>query len=194
MPAGNLIDLADLAGNQSGQADYSMLPGFFEVFAKDTLHIWTPQELVAFSFAVTPAFLSGEHYQYSNTNTVLLGMVIEAVTGPLLGEVLAARVFRPLGLSGTSYPTSAKLPPPTPRPMRSTSSRVASTISRSSARLHWRVPAPSHPHCPTCSCGATRWVSARSSVRNARVCANRARKGHQRPRVRPLRPGDRADR
>ena len=116
VPNGHLIDLADLAGNQSGLADYSAQPGFIEVFAKDTLHVWTPQELVAFSFAVEPAFLPGAQYQYSNTNTVLLGMVIEAVTGQLLGGVLAARIFRPLGLSGTSYPSSANLPPPTPTP------------------------------------------------------------------------------
>ncbi|MDM0029671.1 serine hydrolase domain-containing protein [Variovorax saccharolyticus] len=116
VPNGNLIDLADLAGNQSGLADYSMQPGFFEVFVKDTLHVWTPQELAAFSFAVTPAFLPGEQYQYSNTNTVLLGMVIEAVTGQLLGDALTTRIFRPLGLNGTSYPSSANLPPPTPTP------------------------------------------------------------------------------
>jgi len=116
VPNGNLIGLLDLAGNQSGLADYSMQPGFLEVFVKDTLHVWTPQELVAFSFSVKPTFLPGEQYQYSNTNTVLLGMVIEAVTGQRLADVLASRIFNPLGLSGTSYPTSAQLPPPTPTP------------------------------------------------------------------------------
>jgi D-alanyl-D-alanine carboxypeptidase len=38
------------------------------------------------------------------------------VTGQSLADVLAARIFRPLGLSGTSYPSSADLPPPTPTP------------------------------------------------------------------------------
>lgn len=114
VPNGSLISLSDLAGNQSGLADYSMQPGFFEVFVKDLLHVWTPQELVAISFAVKPSFLPGEQYEYSNTNTVLLGLVIEAVTGLPLGDVLAAQIFRPLGLTGTSYPSSATLPPPAP--------------------------------------------------------------------------------
>lgn len=114
VPNGSLIGLADLAGNQSGLADYSVQPGFIEAFVKDFLRVWTPQELVAFSFAVPPSFLPAEQYEYSNTNTVLLGMVIEAVTGLPLGEVLAAQIFRPLGLTGTSYPTSATLPAPTP--------------------------------------------------------------------------------
>lgn len=114
VPNGNLISLADLAGNQSGLADYSMQPGFFEAFFKDTLHVWTPRELVTLAFAVPPSFLPGQQYEYSNTNTVLLGLVIEAVTGLPLGDVLASQIFRPLGLTGTSYPSSAALPPPAP--------------------------------------------------------------------------------
>lgn len=114
VPNGSLISLADLAGNQSGLVDYSMQPGFFEVFVKDTLHVWTPRELLALSFAVPPSFLPGAQYEYCNTNTVLLGLVIEVVTGLPLAEVLAARIFRPLRLSGTSYPSSAALPPPAP--------------------------------------------------------------------------------
>jgi len=116
VPNGDLIGLADLAGNQSGLVDYSMQRAFLDVFVKDTLHVWTPQELVAFSFAVQPTFLPGEQYQYSNTNTVLLGMVIEAVTGRPLAEMLATHIFNPLGLTGTSYPASPSLPPPTPTP------------------------------------------------------------------------------
>lgn len=114
VPNGSLISLADLAGNQSGLADYSVQPGFIEVFVKDFLRVWTPQELVAISFAVPPSFLPGEQYEYSNTNTVLLGLVIEAVTGLPLGDVLTAQIFRPLGLTGTSYPLTATLPPPAP--------------------------------------------------------------------------------
>lgn len=116
VPNGHLISLADLAGNQSGLVDYSMQKAFLEIFVKDTRHVWKPEELVAFSFAVKPTFLPGEQYEYSNTNTVLLGMLIEAVTGQPLADVLAARIFHPLGLSGTFYPTSPNLPPPTPTP------------------------------------------------------------------------------
>ncbi|MGF6345325.1 serine hydrolase domain-containing protein [Variovorax sp. W2I14] len=114
VPNGSLISLADLAGNQSGLADYSMQPGFIEAFVKDFLRVWTPRELVAISFAVPPSFLPGEQYEYSNTNTVLLGLVIEAVTGLPLADVLAAQIFRPLALTGTSYPSTATLPPPAP--------------------------------------------------------------------------------
>ncbi|MBH1965291.1 MAG: beta-lactamase family protein [Comamonadaceae bacterium] len=114
VPNGDLINLGDLAGNQSGLADYSVQPGFGQALLENTLRVWTPQELLAFSFAVEPAFLPGAQYQYSNTNTVLLGLLIEQVTGQSLPEVLAAQIFRPLGLRGTIYPFSAVLPAPTP--------------------------------------------------------------------------------
>jgi D-alanyl-D-alanine carboxypeptidase len=114
VPNGNLISLADLAGMQSGLADYSAQPDFQNAFVENPLRVWTPQQLVAFAFAVTPTFLPGAQYQYSNTNTVLLGMVVEAVTGLPLADVLAVQILKPLALTGTTYPSSAALPPPTP--------------------------------------------------------------------------------
>lgn len=116
VPNGHLISLADLAGNQSGLVDYSQQPGFFEIFADDFTHVWTPQELLAFAFAVKPAFLPGEQYQYSNTNTVLLGVILEKARGQPLAELLGAQILRPLGLNGTHYPQTPELPPPAPVP------------------------------------------------------------------------------
>lgn len=116
VPNGHLISLADLAGNQSGLADYSQQPGFFEIFAADFAHVWAPQELLAFSFAVEPTFLPGEQYQYSNTNTVLLGVILEKARGQTLAELLGAQILRPLGLNGTRYPFTPDLPAPAPVP------------------------------------------------------------------------------
>lgn len=116
VPNGHLISLADLAGNQSGLADYSQQQGFFEIFAEDFQHVWEPQQLLALAFAVEPAFLPGERYHYCNTNTVLLGVILETVTGQPLADLLAEHIFRPLGLQGTLYPSSPELPPPSPVP------------------------------------------------------------------------------
>ena len=116
VPNGNLISLADLAGNQSGLADYSMQPGFIQLMIEDPLRTRSPQELAVFAFSAAPSFLPGEKYQYCNTNTLLLGMLIESVTGRPLAEVLADKIFKPLGLEGTSYPSSAELPLPAPTP------------------------------------------------------------------------------
>jgi len=116
VPNGDLISLADLAGMQSGLADYSSADGFLQIFIADTLHVWTEAELVAFGLAEEPDFQPGAQYEYSNTNTVLLGMVIEAVTGQPFGEALQARIFTPKQLTGTRYPAVATLPAPSPTP------------------------------------------------------------------------------
>jgi CubicO group peptidase (beta-lactamase class C family) len=46
-------------------------------------------------------FLPGEHWRYTNTNYVLLGMMIHRVTGKFYGDFLAERIFQPLGMTAT---------------------------------------------------------------------------------------------
>jgi D-alanyl-D-alanine carboxypeptidase len=59
-------------------------------------------------------FDPGTDYQYSNTNTILLGLVLEQVTGESIGQLYRERIIEPLGLQGTSFPDVAdnSLPEP----------------------------------------------------------------------------------
>ena len=50
----------------------------------------------------TPPTKPGETYRYSNTGYILLGLVVERVSGQTLGDFLQQRVFRPLGMRNTS--------------------------------------------------------------------------------------------
>jgi D-alanyl-D-alanine carboxypeptidase len=54
-----------------------------------------------------PAFPPGTRYKYSNANYVLLGQIVEEVTGRPLERVVLDRIFRPLDLHDTSYGTAA---------------------------------------------------------------------------------------
>lgn len=116
IPNGDTITIADLAGNQSGIQDYSQTPEFFDAFAKDFTRPFTEQELVAYAIPRSPRFAPGAAYDYSNTNTVLLGMIVEQLTGMSVAQALAVRVFAPLGLAHTSYPYTVPLPSPHPMP------------------------------------------------------------------------------
>lgn len=49
------------------------------------------------------SFKSGERWEYSNTGYILLGMIIESVTGKSYGEFLNERIFKPLGMKDTKY-------------------------------------------------------------------------------------------
>ena len=116
IPNGTLITIADLAGMQSGIADYSGTAAFEQLLGPDPAHSFTEQELVAFAIPFSPEFAPGQAYQYCNTNTVLLGMIAEKVMGVTLAEALRTRIFTPLALAGTSYPSTPQLPDPHPTP------------------------------------------------------------------------------
>lgn len=116
IPNGNRITLAQLAGMESGVKDYSQVPAFLEEFAPDPGRAWMPQELVAYGVSKSPVFDPGAQYDYSNTSTVLLGLVIEKITQSLLVEAYRMRIFEPLQLFHTSYPTVTQLPDPHPTP------------------------------------------------------------------------------
>ncbi|MFD3587537.1 serine hydrolase domain-containing protein [Streptomyces sp. NPDC058683] len=91
---------------------YFTKDGFFQ-HRYDTL---APAGLVAIAMKHKPAFAPGTSWAYSNTNYILAGMVIKAVTGRSYAEEITDRVIRPLHLTGTSLPgTRTTLPHPSSR-------------------------------------------------------------------------------
>ena len=103
IPNGDRITLAELAGMTSGVKNYTDVDAFRQKFGSDFAAEWTNQEIVDLTIPSSPVFSPGAQYNYSNTNTVLLGMAVEKVTGRPLAQTLNARIFRPLGLTKTAY-------------------------------------------------------------------------------------------
>ena len=113
IPNGDSITLTQLADMTSGVASYTMNEKLLEKYFADPTAVYTPEEVIAAGAAVSPLFPPGDGFAYSNTNTVLLGKVIEKVTGEDVGRLLQSRIFDPLHLANTSWPgTSAALPEP----------------------------------------------------------------------------------
>ncbi|MGI9164498.1 MAG: serine hydrolase domain-containing protein [Mycobacterium sp.] len=114
MPNGTTATLRDLARMTSGIANYSATRTFFERWSPDPAGaVFTPEDLIGFAKPEPPLFPAGSRMDYSNTNTALLGMVIEKVTGTPVAEVFEKELFEPLGMSGTSFPgPSPDLPAP----------------------------------------------------------------------------------
>ncbi|WP_323512488.1 serine hydrolase domain-containing protein [Subtercola sp. RTI3] len=104
IPNGEQITLRQLASMTSGIASYTMNSSFTDVYFAKPETIFTPTELVAAGVEKSPIFAPGEQFNYSNTNTVLLGLVIEKVTGESISDVFAQRILKPLGLTSTSWP------------------------------------------------------------------------------------------
>jgi D-alanyl-D-alanine carboxypeptidase len=70
-----------------------------------TAKTWSPRELVALVADKKPDFAPGTSWAYSNTNYTLAGMVIERVTGHSLDSELRRRIFGPLHMRHTSFPS-----------------------------------------------------------------------------------------
>lgn len=103
--------LRQLGNMTAGFHDYKD-PAFVAAVEADPLKVWSPAELVALSNAKGPKSAPGAAWDYSNTHTVLLQMVIEQVTGNSLAQEFQNAFVAPLSLTQTSYPATADLPDP----------------------------------------------------------------------------------
>jgi D-alanyl-D-alanine carboxypeptidase len=111
------ITVRELLNMTSGLYNYSEDPGFNASLDSQPNRVWSPAELVAISGRHPPDFPPGQGWHYSNTNTILLGMIAEKVTGLPLGRLMQDRIFRPLSLRRTVFPdrASSAIPDPHPR-------------------------------------------------------------------------------
>ncbi|MFB7666030.1 serine hydrolase domain-containing protein [Kitasatospora sp. NPDC056138] len=108
VPNGGNITVRQLLSHTSGLADYltTLLAEPDALRSAQTSH-YTPAELVAISAKLGPQFAPGTSWAYSNTNYVVLGMLVEHVTGHRLGDEITRRIVRPLQLADTSFPSTA---------------------------------------------------------------------------------------
>ena len=97
---------------RSGIFKYTEDDEFVLELIQNLLRGWVPQELVDVADRNVPYFPPDGGWHYSNTNTVILGMIIEQVTGNFIGDEIQERIIEPLGLGGTIYPVSPDMPLP----------------------------------------------------------------------------------
>jgi D-alanyl-D-alanine carboxypeptidase len=105
--------LRQLADMTSGIPSYSLDPAWQAAYFGDPSAVFTTQQLLDYAKELPLVGAPGEVWQYSNTNYVLLGMVIESVLDRPLDEVFEDRIFAPLGMDDSVFPaSSAAIPEP----------------------------------------------------------------------------------
>ncbi|APE26541.1 MULTISPECIES: serine hydrolase domain-containing protein [Streptomyces] len=112
VPKGNRITLRQLAEMRSGLFPYTADEDFIHDLLSDPQRTFTPEESLAYGYKHKNTFAPGARFQYSNSNLVLLGLVVEKVTGRPLAEVIDRRVLRPAHLRHTLFPEGAEFPEP----------------------------------------------------------------------------------
>jgi D-alanyl-D-alanine carboxypeptidase len=114
VPGGDRITIANLLEMRSGLANYTLdadLNNRGDIYPTKA---WKPEELLAKAFAMPPVAEPGTTFYYSNTNTVLLGLIIEQLTGNPVAEEFQNRLFAPLGMKGTELPDLSSNAMPAP--------------------------------------------------------------------------------
>ncbi|MEV6521825.1 serine hydrolase domain-containing protein [Longispora sp. NPDC051575] len=105
VPNGRNITVRQLLNHTSGLYNYTdevlVSP---EQVVRDRYKRYTPRQLVALAAAHDPLFAPGTAWSYSNTNYVLVGLVIEKATGRSFEAEVRRRIVRPLGLRDTDLP------------------------------------------------------------------------------------------
>jgi CubicO group peptidase (beta-lactamase class C family) len=112
VPNGDRITLRMLADMTAGLHSYTQDDAWVKVAFSNFGRVWTPRELVDVGLRSPPDFPPGQGWHYSNTNYVLLGMILEQVTGKKIQDSFAEKMFKPLKLTQTSWPVGAALPKP----------------------------------------------------------------------------------
>jgi D-alanyl-D-alanine carboxypeptidase len=113
---GDHITIAQLLDMRSGLDTYSNIVSFNRTLDDDPTKAWNPEELAALGLALPPKFPPGAGFFYSNTNTVLAGLIIEKLTGKKLQDVLKTQIFDTLKLSNTLLPPTTSNAMPNPHP------------------------------------------------------------------------------
>ena len=112
VPNGDQITIRQLGMMRSGLFNYADIT--IPQMASEPQRQWTAEELLAIAFSQPPLFAPDAQFDYSNTNTVLLGVVVEQVTGQPIRDYIHEHILEPEGLTHTSFPVGAEFPAPHP--------------------------------------------------------------------------------
>lgn len=101
VPNGRNITVRMLLNHTSGLFNYTADPEFFAGIRQDPQRVRTDQDLLDVAFRHEPDFAPGTSWSYSNTNYIVIGMLLRTVTGRSLAELVRQRIAGPLGLKHT---------------------------------------------------------------------------------------------
>lgn len=102
--------LRQCMNHSSGIFDIITDSDFYLGVLNDPNKHWTQEELLKFVYGKPKAFNCGDTSGYSNTNTLLVSMVIEKATGRPHGELMREKLWIPLGMGDTYYQGRENLP------------------------------------------------------------------------------------
>jgi D-alanyl-D-alanine carboxypeptidase len=106
------VTLAQLLQHTSGIVDFSGTKAFQAAVGASLDTAPPPVDLLSYVADDPLLFTPGSKYQYSNSDNVIIGLMVETTTGVSYDQALADLVYAPLGLTATSLPAGITVPSP----------------------------------------------------------------------------------
>jgi D-alanyl-D-alanine carboxypeptidase len=113
LPNGKLITLGQCMNHTTGVPDIIEQDAFYLAVLNNPVKNWEQEELLEYVYKKDPVFTPGDTAIYSNTNTILVSMVMEAATHKKHEDLMKEYLLVPLNLAHTFYQPYDKLPPNT---------------------------------------------------------------------------------
>ena len=110
MANGSKITIRHLMTHTSGLVRYEFNPKFTEDLSANPDKVWTGVDRLSYLFDAAPPFAPGEGWEYSDTNYIVLGMIIEKVAKNSYYDELRKRILVPFGLKDTVPADSRTVP------------------------------------------------------------------------------------
>lgn len=101
LPNARAITVRMLMNHTSGLVRYEFKEQFTKDLTANPDKVWRPEELVSYVLDTQPPFAAGRGWEYSDTNYIVLGMIVERVTKRKYYDEVRRRLLRPLGLRRT---------------------------------------------------------------------------------------------
>ena len=101
LPNAPRITVRHLMTHTSGLVRYELNPKFLADLRGNPDKVWTPEDRLVYLFDTQPAFAPGEGWEYSDTNYIVLGMIVERTAGAPYYDLLRRRILGPLKLADT---------------------------------------------------------------------------------------------
>jgi D-alanyl-D-alanine carboxypeptidase len=101
LPNAKDITVRQLMNHTSGLVRYEFKDQFTKDLTANPEKVWKPAELVAYLLDQSPPFEAGKGWDYSDTNYIVLGMILEKITGKKFYEEANNRLLKPLKLTNT---------------------------------------------------------------------------------------------
>ena len=109
LPNAKDITIKQLMNHTSGLVRYEFKKEFTDFLTANPYKAWTPEERLAYLFDEKPPFEAGKGWDYSDTNYIVLGMILERVTGKVFYDEANKRFVKKFKLSGTIPQTGPEL-------------------------------------------------------------------------------------